>query len=190
MTYRHYLAMAARVGLLFLAFNVAGCGSQTMRDYAKLTSQTSTDLDSKLHLYANSASNFDATRQEGQRLIQEQNYIASDKTRRAQTDWALVGDKSRPALLKQLQSDSEDSLAIQLRPAPSPAALIQMKSPPQLTDVAKNTDQLARNPSMTDQVKEVFAYSKEVYGDLKNDKASKSAESSLTQGVKKTPPNK
>jgi hypothetical protein len=43
---------------------------------------------------------------------------------------------------------------------------------------------------MTDQVKEVLEYSKEVYSDLKKDKASKAAEGSLTQGVKKTPPSK
>jgi hypothetical protein len=189
MALQRYVITADRLVLVFLLFSITGCGNQTMRDYAKLTSQTSTDLDSKLRLYANSASDFDATRQEDQRRIESQNNIASDGTRRAQSDWALVGDKSRPALFKQLQSDSEDSLAIQLRPAPSTAALTQMKSPPQLTDVAKTTDQLSRNQSTTDQVKEVFAYSKEVYGDLKSDKASKSAEGSLTQGVKKTPPS-
>jgi hypothetical protein len=179
-----------RVMVPLLAFALTSCGDQTIRDYARLTSQTTADLDSKIRLYANSAADFDASRQQSEVLLEAQNNSDNDTVTRTLDIWTLVGDKQKPVLFNQLRQDSEHSLAIQLRPPPATTALAPIKSPPELTDVAKATDQLSRNQSLSEQRKELFAYGQEVRDDLKKDQKSKAAESSLAQGAPKTVPNK
>jgi hypothetical protein len=170
-------ALCASLTAVLAAAALGGCANP-LADYETLTAKTATDLDSKTQQYIRDTNALDAVRENEQRTAEQRILNESASVTMRLNAMGLTGDPRQP-LVGKLQDSGAQYVAARLQ---QPSAAVALTSPkaPNVADVVKALDQLAREPKAADQAKELAAYFKEVYGDLKKDQTAKAAEKKVS----------
>ena len=173
-----------RIILIYLsAFALTSCQS-AVDEYARVTSQAITDLDTKVSNYAADSGRIDAARAEAQARNQQRLDADALLIQQQVGIWNVAKDTERARLMTALQSTSNQALAAQNSSAPTPVSIKAIEVPSGLSAAAKALDGLAQATSVSDRFKMLVKYGQAVQQDVENDKKAKSAEAS---GPKVTP---